>query len=557
MSSTSAQTLTSQFNYNRSDILASGKTKTLSNFNYNNSDILASGNTQLAANLSFAAPNAQLFGSSSNTPTYPDSVFDDHDCIGSGSFGLVYQNTTNLHCETEPDIERKKFFGHNNIGKIMHESSAFEEHTKYSLLEGIDENQEYSLTDSFFCKPKLFPGQTLFSPVSYTKCNRVVSNPSVILYSYGGITLEEHLGQILRESLGEQDSYHRKILNVLRNLSNILEGLIKYHGKGFYHTDIKSDNLVVNKEDKIRLIDFGLCHNLDYQTPNYFQSMYDSFVSSHIPIFSFFLSINPERIGDAKINSFVNAYMAHPKITHKLTPFFSLCGKWNMKQMQTELKRFRDSFKNKQGHSYIKQLKLLLNGFDMWGFAFLLLNISYGPIHKDFKKVLVAFIKENKLFAFNPLFTPNPTDLLEKYKKELIPMLGIVYGMVYEEITRKAFSGGGKKSKINKIKMKTKKKYINKTNSKSKYKNKSYKISKISKINKNKLSRKLMNKYGGDPTEDELKELKAKLQKILNETEVEDLPSYKDFTHMKTKSLHMERDVNQTNIHTGPQSAPL
>jgi serine/threonine protein kinase len=521
MSSISAQTLNSQFNYNRSGILASG-------------------NTQSAANDKFATPDAQLFGSISKTPTYPDSVFDADDCIGSGTFGLVYQNTTNLHCETEPDIERKKFFGHNNIGKIMSESSAVEEHTKYTLLKGIDDNQEYSITESFFCKPKLFPGQTLFSPVYYTKCNKVVSKPSVILYSYGGITLEEHLGEILHKSLREQDSYHRKILNILRNLSNILEGLIKYHEKGFYHTDIKSDNLVVNKEDKIRLIDFGLCHNLDYQTPNYFQRGYDSFVSSHIPIFSFFLSINPENIGDAKIDTFVKDYMVNPRITFSLKPFFSLYGKWNMEQMQTDLKQFRDSFKNKQGDSYVGQLKLLLNGFDMWGFAFVLLNISYGPIHKDFKKVLEAFIKENQLFAFNPSITPNPTVLFAKYKRELIPMLG----MVYENITRQAFSGGGKKSKINKIKMKTKKKYINKTNSKSKYK-----IRKISEIKKNKLSRKLMNKYGGDPTEDELKELKAKLQKIL-ETEDKDLPSYTDFTHMKTKSLYIEQAVNKT-----PQNA--
>ncbi len=548
--------------------MASTSTQTLhSSFNYNQPGIVASANTQSGENPNFAALDAQFFGSEPpqlnypnffpNTPTYPDSVFDDYDCIGSGGFGVVYKNTTNLHCETEPDIERKKFFGHNNIGKIMPESSAVEEHTKYTLLKEIDKDQEYSITDSFLCKPKLFPGQTLFLPRSYTKCNRVVSNPSVILYSYGGITLEEHLGQLLSESLREQDSYHRKILNVLRNLSNILEGLIKYHEKGFYHTDIKPDNLVVNKEDKIRLIDFGLCHNLDYQTPNYFQSMYASAVSPHIPIFSFFLSINPERIGDAKIDSFVKDYMKRHSITSTLTPFLSRCGKWNMEQMQTDLKQFRDSFKSKQGDSYVEQLKLLLNGFDMWGFAFLLLDISYGPIHKDFKKVLVAFIKENELFAFNPSITPNPTVLLEKYKRGLIPMLGMVYGMVYEEITSQFTLGGGKKSKINKIKMKTKKKYINKTNSKSKYKNKSYKISKISKINKNKLSRKLMNKYGGDPTEYELKELKAKLQKILNETESEDLPSYKDFTHMKTKSLHIGQDVNRNPTPNGSQSVRM
>jgi len=69
---------------------------------------------------------------------------------------------------------------------------------------------------------------------------------------YGGIVLH-HL---------QNCSCKDTIRQVLRNIDNIMEGLILFHQNDLYHCDVKSNNILYDKDCHLRLIDFGSAQQL-------------------------------------------------------------------------------------------------------------------------------------------------------------------------------------------------------------------------------------------------------------------------------------------------------
>ncbi len=53
-------------------------------------------------------------------------------------------------------------------------------------------------------------------------------------------------------------------------LLNVLTALEFIHSKGFYHGDLKHENIVISKEYDIKLIDFAYSHTTDKQTNRFF-----------------------------------------------------------------------------------------------------------------------------------------------------------------------------------------------------------------------------------------------------------------------------------------------
>ena len=52
------------------------------------------------------------------------------------------------------------------------------------------------------------------------------------------------------------------IKKVLRNMDNVMEGLILFHHSDLYHCDVKSSNILYDKDYHVRLIDFGTAQQL-------------------------------------------------------------------------------------------------------------------------------------------------------------------------------------------------------------------------------------------------------------------------------------------------------
>jgi serine/threonine protein kinase len=479
------------------------------------------------------------------------SSFKQKNCLGRGGFGFVFKDTSDLECQPRLPSELKNA---NSIGKVMRADKANEEFGKYQKIANIDSKEEFSLTKSFLCRPKN-DGVPLYDHSAEnpkSKCDPVppLINPLVNIYKYGGISLDKHLKVLLengRENPVSHD-YYDGLYKLLINLANVLRGLVAYHENGIYHRDIKEDNLVINDEGLIRMIDFGLSvqYPLKGEEPSAsnspFLDVYASQIGSHIPCYSFLLSYDEDarQFNDKEIKAFCDRYMfffsEHYLMPFLLMPFsaeedaFSAAGNVFFDVMKKLRNILRDGFIDKTKRE--QTIKKILNGFDVWGFGYILVGILCGPIDRDFKKVLLSFIRENEIFNFEPSDKADAKLLFRKYKDEVIPILTDI-----KEKKDKEMRGGGIRISKNKLNKKSLRKSLKGGLSK---KNK---LSK-KKINK-KQKKKNLTKYGGGPQEPLSPALAKQLYDILNNSELENqlknLKKYPNFEHMQSETFTIKK----------------
>ena len=72
------------------------------------------------------------------------------------------------------------------------------------------------------------------------------------------MVLEYIEGQELKNILGSNSESHLLIERIISIATQIAEGLLAAHKKGIIHRDIKSSNIMINEDDKVKIMDFGL-----------------------------------------------------------------------------------------------------------------------------------------------------------------------------------------------------------------------------------------------------------------------------------------------------------
>ena len=72
---------------------------------------------------------------------------------------------------------------------------------------------------------------------------------------FGGTNLKDYLKQ----------SGHLSMMEAVNIAAQICEGLQAAHGQGVIHRDLKSQNIIINSANQIKIIDFGLAHTQQMQ----------------------------------------------------------------------------------------------------------------------------------------------------------------------------------------------------------------------------------------------------------------------------------------------------
>ena len=86
-----------------------------------------------------------------------------------------------------------------------------------------------------------------------------------------GVTLEDVLNGITTDKHGMQIPFaaelysqyqNQKVAATVRIMKAVLEGLMSLHDKGIIHRDIDPSNIMITFDNKIKLIDFGICKQI-------------------------------------------------------------------------------------------------------------------------------------------------------------------------------------------------------------------------------------------------------------------------------------------------------
>jgi serine/threonine protein kinase len=178
--------------------------------------------------------------------------------LASGGFGCVFSPA--LRCQGE-----KKRLS-NKISKLMTEKHALSEYEEIisikNLLQNIKDYRDYFLIyDATLCKPTSLTNKDLENytnkckalpkdKITKTNLNENLDKLMALNLPNGGLAVDDYLYD--NGSFEKMYSVHNQLYNLLK------KGILPMNQKNIYHCDIKDSNILVDKDEKTRLIDWGL-----------------------------------------------------------------------------------------------------------------------------------------------------------------------------------------------------------------------------------------------------------------------------------------------------------
>jgi serine/threonine protein kinase len=178
--------------------------------------------------------------------------------LASGGFGCVFSPA--LRCEGENKRSPNK------ISKLMTDKHAISEYEEIisikKILEDIKDYRNYFLIyDAALCKPATLSSEDLkdYSSkckalpkdnITRTNLNKNLDKLMVLNIPNGGLPVDDYL---------YENGSFEKMYNVHHNLFVLLKkGILPMNQKHIYHCDIKDSNILIDKDETTRLIDWGL-----------------------------------------------------------------------------------------------------------------------------------------------------------------------------------------------------------------------------------------------------------------------------------------------------------
>lgn len=105
--------------------------------------------------------------------------------------------------------------------------------------------------------------------------NKIQKHYHVVSELLHGVSLSDIFNGRCADSKGKEIEYAKKLLNIYTKdpnhfakivIKNVLSGLMALHDAGYIHRDIDPSNIMITEDNHIKLIDFGICKQMDKLT---------------------------------------------------------------------------------------------------------------------------------------------------------------------------------------------------------------------------------------------------------------------------------------------------
>jgi serine/threonine protein kinase len=279
--------------------------------------------------------------------------------IGQGTYGCVFN---------PPLLCRRKQISSKNVGKITTDEDYAREVHIYKIINKINESNKYFVISKDNCIIKDMESQV---EPDVNKC-RFLKKESVdldgmhqIIMPYGGIALH---------------SISRDKLPFFSFMKHILEAGTILLAHGIVHYDLHSNNILIDKQNNARIIDFGQSFTRDEISLNSINERIKELspeFSTEPPEVTFLTAIS--EYNRLSFEETMVEVMPKKRILHKIEKILGI-------PFKTQLRNLNNFFKTSKAYhdrDLVKIWNLYYPGFDSWAIGVLLLE--------DINKLLFSY----------------------------------------------------------------------------------------------------------------------------------------------------------------------